>query len=278
VSRLFLSGLHLYPVKSLRGCAVMTAEVDAFGLAGDRRFLVVDPTGRFLTQRSLPRMALINTRLEAAHLVLSAPGLPDLQVPRSSDPSSPLRRVTVWKHEGLAAEDCGQEAAAWLTGFLGVDCGLVRQGREYERQVLKSAARPGDAVSFADSCPFLLVGESSLAGLNDRLLARGEEPVPMNRFRPNLVFTGGAPHVEDGWRALRIGPVPFRSAGPCARCIVVTTDQATSARHAEPLHTLGGYRRDSRDPTQVNFGLNLIQVTKAGTLSVGDPVVPDSVA
>lgn len=272
MSRLHLSGLYLYPVKSLRGCAVTSAGIDAFGLVDDRRFLVVDAAGRFLTQRTLPRMALIGTTLGDEHLILAARGLPDLIVRRASDPSAPLRRVTVWKHEGLAAEDCGDEPASWLTDFLGVNCRLVRLGREYERFVLKSAARPGDAVSFADSCPFLLIGEASLAGLNDRLIAGNEEPVPMDRFRPNLVVSGAAPHAEDRWKGLQIGPVVFRPAGPCARCVVVTTDQATAGRSPEPLRTLAGYRRDDRDTSLVNFGLNLIHEGKSGVLRLGDPV------
>lgn len=273
MSRLHLSGLHFYPVKSLRGCTVTSAGVDAFGLAGDRRFMVVDAGGRFLTQRTLPRMALIATQLEREHLGLTAPGLPGLRVRRASDPAAPLLRVTVWRHEGLAAEDCGGEAAAWLQGFLGVECRLVRLGREYERFVLKSAARPGDSVSFADACPFLLIGEGSLAGLNDRLLARGEEPVPMDRFRPNLVIAGATPHAEDGWERLHIGPVGFRTAGPSARCVMVTTDQATARRSPEPLRMLAGYRRDARDPAQVNFGINLIHEGQSGILRIGDPVV-----
>jgi uncharacterized protein YcbX len=272
VSRLHLSGLYLYPVKSLRGCAVTSAGIDAFGPVGDRRFMIVDAGGRFLTQRTLPRMALIATRLEPDHLGLTVPGLPDLSVRRASDPSAPLRRVTVWRHEGIAAEDCGPAASAWLTHFLGVECRLVRLGREYERFVLKSAARPGDAVSFADACPFLLIGEASLAALNDRLLTRGEEPVPMERFRPNLVIAGAAAHAEDAWQTLQVGPVRFRPAGPCARCVVVTTDQATGRRSPEPLQTLAGYRRDARDPSQVNFGLNLIHEVASGILRVGDPV------
>lgn len=267
-----LAGLFIYPVKSLRGCAVPSAGVDALGLIGDRRFLVVDPEGRFLTQRSLPRMALIGTALGDEHLVLTATGRPDLTVRRAPDPSAPLRRVTIWKHEGIAAEDCGDESASWLTDFLGVNCRLVRAGREYERFVLKSAARPGDAVNFADSCPFLLIGEASLAGLNDRLLARDEESVPMDRFRPNLVIAGATPHAEDGWQGLQVGPVVFRPAGPCARCVVVTTDQATAQRGHEPLRTLAGYRRDARDPSLVNFGINLIHEGKSGTFRLGDPV------
>lgn len=267
-----LAGIFLYPVKSLGGCAVASAAVDRFGLVGDRRFLVVDPEGRFLTQRTLPRMALIGTRLETGRLTLSAPGRPDLAVSRVPDPAAPLRRVSVWKHEALVVEDCGREAAGWLSGALGVDCGLVRIGRDYERTVLKPAARLGDSVSFADACPFLLLGEASWTDLNDRLMARGEEPVPLDRFRANFIVSGSPPGAEDDWHTVRVGEVVFRSAGPCARCVVTTTDQATARRGPEPLRTLAIYRRDPGDPSQVNFGLNLLHETKHGALQVGDPV------
>jgi uncharacterized protein YcbX len=267
-----LAGLFIHPVKSLRGCAVESCGVDALGPVGDRRFLVVDADGRFLTQRTRPRMALIGTRLDPTRLTLSAPGRTDLTVGRAPDPAAPRRQVTVWKHEGLAAEDCGPEAAAWLADFLGTDCALVRLGPDHERAVLKPAARPGDSVAFADACPFLLLGEATLADLNDRLLARGEEPVPLDRFRANLIVRGSPAGAEDRWTTLRIGGIAFRSAGPCARCVVTTTDQVTALRGPEPLRTLAEYRRDPRDPTLVNFGINLIHATKSGVLRVGDPV------
>lgn len=267
-----LAGLFIYPVKSLRGCAVASCELDALGPVGDRRFLVVDAAGRFLTQRTLPRMALIGTRLDAAHLTLSAPGQPDLTVGRASDPAGPRRRVSVWKHADLAGEDCGREAAAWLTEFLGTDCALVRLGYDYERSVLKPAARSGDSVAFADACPFLLLGEATLADLNDRLLARGEEPVSLDRFRANLIVRGSPAGAEDRWTEFNIGAIAFRSAGPCARCVVTTTDQATALRGPEPLRTLAEYRRDPHDPTVVNFGINLIHATKSGVLRVGAPL------
>lgn len=265
-----LAGLFLYPVKSLRGCAVAACELDAFGPVGDRRFLVVDAAGRFLTQRTHPQMALVGTQLEPTRLTLSAPGRADLVVSRASDPSAPVRRVTVWQHENLAAEDCGREAAAWLTAFLEVDCALVRLGRDYGRAVLKPAARPDDNVGFADACPFLLLGEATFADLNDRLLARGEEPVPLDRFRANLIVGGSRAGAEEGWTAFTIGTIEFRSAGPSARCVVTTTDQATARRGPEPLRTLAEYRRDPHDPTVVNFGVNLIHATKSGILRVGD--------
>lgn len=275
-----LSGLFIYPVKSLAGCAVASAEVDELGLVGDRRFLVVDEAGNFLTQRTLPRMALVRTALSAHTLTLSADvagsksesGSRSIEVPRAPDARAPLRSVSVWKSEGLLAEDCGDAAAAWLSEFLGKAIRLVQIGEKFQRPILKPDAGPGDRVSFADGFPFLVISEASLANLNDRLVARGEDAVPMNRFRPNLVVAGSAAFAEDEWTRFQIGSVIFRASGPCARCVVTTTDQLTAERGKEPLRTLARYRRDAEDPTDVNFGQNLIHETKCGSLRVGDEV------
>jgi hypothetical protein len=272
-----LSALHLYPVKSCRGLSVNTAEVDDHGLVGDRRFMVVTADeGRFLTQRTHPRMALIATALNRDDLILSTPHHGSVTVGRALRPTvgdkpRPTRRVTIWKST-VTADDCGDEAAEWLTNFLGSPLRLVQMGGPYLRPNQKPAAQAGDVVSFADSCPFLAVSEASLADLNDRLIARHEEPLPMNRFRPNLVVAGSTPYAEDSWARLRIGGIMFRSAGPCARCPITTTDQETAERGKEPLKTLATYRRDPADPTDVNFGTNLIHETKRGTLHVGATV------
>lgn len=268
-----LSGLFLYPVKSLGGCTLASAEVDALGLVGDRRFLVVDETGRFLTQRALPRMALVATALDATHLTLSVAPSSSIRVARASDPAAPLRTVSVWKSENLLAEDCGDAAATFLSDFLSVRCRLVRIGAAFTRPILKTTARPGDIVTFADAYPFIVISEASLSDLNDRLAERGEDALPMNRFRPNLVVAGCSAFAEDTWTRFRIGTVVFRGASPCARCIVPSTDQATGTRTGpEPLRTLATYRRSATDPTDVNFGQNLIHETKTGALRVGDPV------
>ncbi len=267
-----LSGIFIYPVKSCRGLALSAAEVDALGIVGDRRFLVVDESGRFLTQRSHPRMALIETAHSAGTLTLAASGHGSVPVPLSPITAPRLLSVSVWKSENLLADDCGDEAAGWLSSFLNANCRLVRIGEKFHRPVLKKTARADDLVHFGDAAPFLAISEASLADLNDRLFARGEDALPMNRFRPNLVVTGCAPYEEDRWTRLQIGPLAFRNAGPCARCIVTTTDQLTARRGKEPLRTFATYRRDKTDPTNVNFGVNLIHDTHIGTLRVGDPV------
>lgn len=266
-----VSGLFLYPVKSLRGCPVPAAELDALGFVGDRRFLVVDDTGKFLTQRVVPRMALVDARLSAGALTLCADGAGKFTVPTAPDPAAPLRTVSIWKSEGLLAEDCGPIASAWLSDTLRLPCHLVRIGPKFSRPVLKPAARPDDLVTFADACPLLAISEASLAHLNDRIQENRGEPVPMNRFRPNLVVDGCPPFAEDSWTRFRIGAAVFRNGGPSVRCIVTTTDQFTGERSGkEPLRTLATFRRAPDDPAGVIFGANLIHETKQGVVRIGD--------
>lgn len=268
-----LSGLFIYPVKSLRGVALSSAEIDPLGLVGDRRFLIVDELGRQLTQRPLPRMALIETELTSSDLILRAPEMDPCFIPLHPTTPAAVKTVSVWKSEGLLADDCGADPAAWLTLFLGVTCRLVRIGNQFRRPVLNpKRAQPDDLVSFADGYPFLVTSEASLSDLNDRLLASGEEPVPMNRFRPNLVISGCGDFAEDTWPRFKIGTVTFRAGGPCGRCVVTTTDQLTAERGKEPLRTLASYRRDKTEPTDMNFGQNLIHETKCGILKVGDAI------
>ncbi|MGK3997707.1 MOSC domain-containing protein [Sorangium sp. So ce1024] len=267
-----LSALHIYPVKGCRGIALDAAAVDELGLAGDRRFMIVDPDGKPLTQRPLPRMALIETQLSPGALTLSAAGRAPVSVPRAAQ-GAPLRTVEVWSSTGLVAEDCGDEAAAWLSDFLEHPARLVRIGEAFRRPVLKSSvARPGDVVSFADEFPLLVISEAALVELNARLEAAGAAPVPMDRFRPNLVVSGCAAFDEDRWTRVRIGDVVLRPGGPCARCVVTTTDQRTAERGPEPLRVLATFRRDPQKRGDVNFGQNYIHETKSGTLRVGDEV------
>ena len=272
-----VSGLFIYPVKSLRGCAVTSNAVDTLGFVGDRRFLVVDENNAHLTQRVLPQMAQITTALADEKLTLSAERGGSISVPLKVPEGEAVPRVvSIWKSSGLVAEDCGDEPARWLADFLGANCRLVRVGPKFHRPVLKPAARPGDVVAFGDAVPFLVISEASLADLNDRLVEQGEEAVPMNRFRPNIVVAGASRYLEDTWPRVRAGEIVLRAAGPSARCIMTTTDQFTGERHKEPLRTLATYRRDPVDPTRINFGQNFIHETKSGTIRVGDSVEPVS--
>jgi uncharacterized protein YcbX len=269
-----VTALYVYPVKSCRGFAVDGAAIDARGLVGDRRFLVVDAQGQFLTQRVHPRMALIETALTAESLTLASASHGSVSIALSGlrNPKSRIP-VTVWK-DTVTADDCGDEPAQWLSEFLRLPCRLVRAGSAYSRPVparripasLVPLAFSPHEVSFADAFPFLVISEESLADLNARLAT----PLPMNRFRPNLVVAGGAPYAEDDWTRCKIGEVVFHGATRCGRCVVTTTDQLTAERAQEPLRTLATYRRDEEGT--VMFGRNLIHETKTGRLSVGDAV------
>lgn len=262
-----LSALYYYPIKSCRGVAVDRAPVTPRGLADDRLMMVVDEAGGFMTQRDHPRMALIAPALHEDVLRLSAPGMPARDVRVRGD--GPRRAVTVWG-DACAAVDQGDAAAAWLSEFLGARCRLVRMADEHVRRVDARYARRGDdQTGFSDGYPFLLVSQASLDDLNARLA----EPLPMNRFRPNIVVTGCAPFTEDVWTDVEVanahGPVRFGVVKPCARCAITTTDQDTAERGAEPLRTLAEYRR--RADGKVMFAQNLVFVD-AGVIAVGDAV------
>ena len=263
-----ISSLFIYPVKSLHGFAAPIGEIDALGFVGDRRFMLVNEHNQFLTQRTLPRMALIETALTANDLILRAAHGGSCAVPLRAAAPAEILSVQIWKHQGLLAEDCGVEVAVWLSDFLRSPCRLVRAGEKFHRPNLKAKAQPGDVFNFADSCPFMILSEASLADLNARL----DAPLPVDRFRPSFVVAGCEAFAEDTWTRFRIGAVNFRSAGPCTRCPITTTNQQTAERGKEPLRTLATYRRAKEDPTDVNFGQNVIHETTSGTIRVGDMI------
>ena len=256
----FLSGLNVYPIKSCGGIPVEEWEVDERGLRHDRRWMLVDETGCFISQRELPRMALVKVRIESDGLIVDAPGMASLSVPFvPPDGRAVLARVWGDLVEGQAVDD-----DSWFSEFLGVSCRLVYLPDEAVRKVDPAYAEPGDRVGLADGFPFLLISEASLAYLNARL----EQPLPMNRFRPNLVVGGCEPFAEDGWRGVRIGQLTFRVVKPCARCTITTVDQESATKGKEPLRTLARFRRAGN---KVLFGQNLIH-NETGTLRIGDPV------
>jgi len=258
---LTLSGLYRYPVKSLRGEAFDALEVMTRGPDHDREWMLVDENGRFLTQRQQPRMSLIDARVvDGDGLQLRAPGMPDLQVRGAS---ATRLEVTVWS-DRVAAAPADPSCDAWFSEFLGIPCRLVRFPEDSQRAVDPAYALVDDEVGFADGFPFLLISQASLDDLNARLRV----PVPMRRFRPNLVVSGCDPYAEDGWRRIRIGDISFRVAKPCSRCIIPTIDPQTGERDAEPLRTLMGYRK--RD-NKVYFGQNLLH-DGVGRLAIGMPV------
>jgi len=260
---LTLTDLYLYPIKSLGGLRVPAAHITPRGLRHDRRWLLVDENGRFLTQRTMAAMALLH--LEYAHngFIIRHIGRPDLKpllVPFDAEHKG-TQFVTVWDdmvfaYRGLRAHD------EWLSEALGLRCRLVHMPEAALRSADGGEA-PG-LVSFADAFPFLLIGQSSLDDLNQRL----EQPVPMNRFRPNLVVSGARPYAEDQWQDFRVGEVAFTGIKTCARCVLITTDQQTAERTPEPLRTLAGYRSVGN---KVMFGLNVVG-PEQGLLRVGDAV------
>jgi uncharacterized protein len=270
-----ITGLFIYPVKSLRGIAVPAAQVDELGLVGDRRFMVVDEQGQFLTQRTMPRMAQITTALAATQLTLSADDHGALTLSTLANPSALLRPVNLWRHDGLLAEDCGDAAAQWLSDVLTTRCRLVRIGSRFQRPVLKPAAQPHDQLAFADGAPLLISSEASLNELNRRIEQNGGQSVPMNRFRPNIVVSGCEPFAEDTWPTIVVNGVALRNAGPSDRCLMTTTDQLTGQRMGkEPLKTLASFRRiNPADTSAVFFGCNYLNATKAGSLHVGDACI-----
>jgi len=260
-----VSGLFVYPVKSCGGTALTTAEIGPRGFQHDREFMVVDTaSGLFLTQREYPRMALIRPQIVAGVLRLCGAGMPPLAVQPLSD--GIMRSVVVWR-DRCRAVDQGDEAARWLRDFLQTDCRLVRMAQDEVRAVDPAyAVSSDDQVGFADGYPFLLLSEESLADLNTRLA----EPLPMNRFRPNIVVSGaGRPYLEDQWRQIRIGETLFQIVKSCARCVITTTDQETAVRGVEPLSVLATYRRSERG---VLFGQNLMH-TGTGSIRLGDEVL-----
>jgi uncharacterized protein YcbX len=259
-----LSAMFHYPVKSMRGIALSTARALPRGFPDDRRWMVVDADGRYVTQRSHPRMALIAARLEEDEIVLSLSGMPDLRVrARGHELGAPLREVTIWA-DTCAARSLGERAARWLGDALGIRCDLVHMPDDTRRPVDPRYAASGDIVGFADGFPYLLTTEASLAALNAALAA----PVPMDRFRPNLVVSGTEAFAEDGWTRITVGGTAFRVAKPCGRCVITTVDQATGEKGTEPLKTLATFRK--RDE-KVLFGQNLIPDGE-GTLSIGDGI------
>jgi uncharacterized protein YcbX len=257
-----LSGLYVYPIKSCSGVSLQGADLSATGLRHDRRWMLVDETGEFMSQRTHPRMALISVRFAPERMIVSAPGMPELEIPLRNETGNRIDvRVFGDTNKG---ELVGGEADRWFGEHLEFPCRLVHKPDDTPRLVDSSFAESGDQVSFADGFAFLLISEASLEDLNGRL----EDPLPMNRFRPNFVVRGCEPYAEDGWSRLRIGSVPFRVAEPCPRCAITTVDQRTGARGKEPLRTLSTYRNTELGTV---FGRNLIH-DALGTVRVGDPV------
>ncbi len=257
-----LESLHVYPIKGAAGLSPDSWEVDRRGFRYDRRWMVVQPSGEFLTQRDLPELCLIRPRIETPHLVVAAPGMPELRLPLA--PLGGRRiRVRVW-NDRFDALLTSPEADQWFTEYLGIPAGLAWFPEDGVRPADTRYAPPDTPVSFADAFPFLVISQASLDDLNARL----PQPLPMNRFRPNIVVSGSGPFAEDGWRRIRVGELELDLVKPCARCVVTTTDQLTGKREKEPLRTLATYRRVDG---KVMFGQNALH-DRPGRLARHDAI------
>lgn len=267
-----LASIHRYPVKSTSGHTVARAEVEPWGLAGDRRFLVVDGDGAMLTARKLPRLLACVPELDGDALVLTGPHAPPLRVLPAAAPRTTVR---VWRND-VELTDCGDEPAAWLSSLLDRPARLVWLDDPTRRPVNPDYGRADDRVSLADAYPLLLTTTASLSRLDDWIAEtaaeRGEEPpapLDMRRFRPSVVVEGvRTPFDEDSWKRIRIGEVDFRVVKGCDRCVLPTVDPVTHVSGKEPTRTLARHRRwDGK----VWFGVNLIPDAR-GTIAQGDPV------
>lgn len=269
-----ISELVLYPIKSCAGLSVPEAMLCIDGLAAhgvyDREWMVVTQDGLFLTQREHPRMAVIAPRIDGDTLLVEAPGMTPLRLPLAHDAGAASRAVQIWDDHVLAA-DCGEAAALWFSSAIGTPCRLVRFRPDVVRPTsTKWTNGVPAATRFSDGYPILLIGQSSLDDLNTRLLRAGREPLPMNRFRPNLVVTGIDAFEEDFVAAFAGDGVALHPVKPCARCPIPSIDQATGIPGPDPLDILQAYRANARMDGAVTVGMNVIVVDGIGhTVRVG---------
>jgi uncharacterized protein YcbX len=262
---MYLSEIWIYPVKSLGGIRLTEAFAEEKGLQHDRRWMIVDADNKFLTQRAFPKMALIHVGISLKGLVLGNANDPlnELTIPFEPVTAKPVS-VTVWD-DTVQAVTVSDEADAWLTEQLGQNVTLVMMPESTRRPADPRYAIHGEAVSFADGFPFLLISQSSLDDLNSRL----SEPITMKRFRPNFVVSGTDPFSEDSWKSIAIGNLSFDIVKPCARCVLTTINPDTGEKGAEPLKTLATFRRVNN---KILFGQNVV-ARDFGTVKEGDPIV-----
>lgn len=258
-----LTQIWIYPIKSLGGISLLSAQAMGKGLRYDRRRMLIDETGTAITQRDYPKMALLKTSISSEQLKVKFEEN-ELKIPLAEhDRSRPLN-VTIWNDQVKAVE-VGTSHSEWFSEMLGVRCKLVFFPEENDRPVDPRYHVNNENVSLADAYPFMIIGQSSLDDLNSKL----NEPIPINRFRPNFVFEGGDPYEEDEWRNFSIGEVRFVGVKMCDRCVITTVDQSTAEKGAEPLRTLASYRKRGN---KIYFGQNLVALDHT-IVNVGDRIV-----
>jgi hypothetical protein len=256
-----ITEISIYPIKSTAGIQLSTSFIDDYGLAFDRRFVVSDLHGQFITARTEPKLCLISSCLTPSGLHLNAPNMPALTIDIAAL-SNQTENVQVWR-DNIQAQATNETCSQWLSDYLQKPCKLLYFGKDAFRLVKNRV----EQVAFADGYPLLLISEASLIDLNQHCSSK----VSMRQFRPNLVVNGSEPFIEDTWKTIRIGEVMFEVVKPCSRCIFTTIDPKTAEKHQtqEPLATLQQYRQD--DNGEVMFGQNLVPLNQ-GKITVNDTV------
>jgi uncharacterized protein YcbX len=259
-----LTQIFIYPIKSLGGIPLLSSIAEERGLKYDRRWMLIDENDSFLTQRQYPQMALFNVKIDGEFLTVSLKNNESekISLPLLSTSKKTLN-VKIWD-DTCTAKLASPEADNWFSEILKIKCKLVQMPESTKRLVDHKYSPEEKSVSFADGYPFLIIGQASLDDLNEKLA----QPLPINRFRPNFVFTGGEPYEEDNWKQFKIGEVVFSALKPCARCMITTVDQETAERGFEPLTTLASYRKKD---SKVLFGMNLI-CNSTGTINLEDEI------
>jgi uncharacterized protein YcbX len=264
-----VSALYVYPIKSLGGISLSAMAFDEMGPRFDRRWMLVDDDGRFISQREEPRMALISTQIDGRGVIVSTAGRESMRI-EPVGPDAERVQVSVWS-DTIDALRAGDAADRWFSAALTVSCRLVCFANDVVRLAERGLDPAEQPIGFADGYPLLVVGAQSLRELNGRIVARGRSALPMNRFRPNVVIDGAAAWDEDVWKRIAIGDddMHLSIVKPCARCSITTVDQVTGERGKEPLATLATYRRSSDG--SVMMGQNALH-DRTGTIRVGDEV------
>lgn len=266
MKELVLTEIWIYPVKSLGGIPLTSAKVMGKGLEFDRRWMLIDDNNVFMTQRIHTQMAMFQMELSGRQITVRKKNATSSQsITFSADTSTTGEKIRakIWDDE-VDVYEIGQHLSKWFSEHLEMSCRLVSFPEKNPRAVDPKYNVNNEHVSLADAYPFLIIGQSTLNDLNTRL----KEPVPMNRFRPNFVFTGGEPYEEDTWREFKIGENKFVGVKPCGRCVLTTVNQDTAEKGIEPLYTLSTYRKRE---TKVLFGQNLVALDH-GIVRVGDKI------
>ena len=260
----YLTDIYVYPIKSLGGIRLEKAFLEEKGLQYDRRWMLIDHEGTFVTQRKHHQLSLLQVQIHGDRLLVNHKGDTQLQISFNlNEDTGESIAVTVWDDTALGLE-VSKKVSSWFSDYLDFEVRLVRMSDEEKILVDPQYAANGETKSFSDGYPCLIIGQSSLNGLNEKL----DVPVSMNRFRPNLVFSGGVAHVEDSFKNFNIGEILFTAVKPCARCVLITVDQETGIKGQEPLRTLATYRTLNK---KIMFGQNLLH-QGTGILSVGDEI------